>query len=119
MQPWNFDMEAAPRGKTVTVTRAIKGEPRQVEEYVRNDVILASKCGKVTKSYWIPDENRWAGFQPGEEVRAWLEWPTHPDHHPDASAISAVKGSARLENAVGVETLASGHLHLEDVGSGA
>jgi len=46
-------------------------------------VILASKCGKVIKSYWIHPTKRehvgrWAGFKADERVIAWQLWPVHP-----------------------------------------
>ena len=82
---WNFDMTACPIGKEVTATRLVADKNsasgktvRDFKEYQRDDVILASKCGKVIKSYWIPDEKRFAGFQPNEEIVAWMAWPSHP-----------------------------------------
>lgn len=82
---WNHDMTACPLGKEVTATRLVADKNsasgktvRDFKEYQRDDVILASKCGKVIKSYWIPDEKRFAGFQPNEEIVAWMAWPSHP-----------------------------------------
>jgi hypothetical protein len=82
---WNHDMTACPLGKEVTATRLVADKNsasgktvRDFKEYQRDDVILASKCGKVIKSYWIPDEKRFAGFQPDEEIVAWMAWPSHP-----------------------------------------
>ncbi|OAP40382.1 hypothetical protein AU381_00190 [Sinorhizobium glycinis] len=52
---WVFDIASAPRDRAV---------------------ILETKCGKVTKTYWIEKEGRWAGFAKGEEPIAWQPWPT-------------------------------------------
>lgn len=83
---WDFDISRAPKGKTVVTMRLVTDKDsasgqslRSVEAFEADDVILASKCGKVIKSYWLPKENRWAGFKAGEEIRAWQAWPSHPD----------------------------------------
>jgi hypothetical protein len=83
---WNFDINAAPRGKTVQVTKKKRVETdasvdttfRTTYEHQRENVILATKCGKVIKTYWIPGESRWAGLANGEQPNAWMAWPTHP-----------------------------------------
>lgn len=83
---WNFDISEAPHGKTVQVTRKKRtGTDASVDmtfittyEHQRDDVILATKCGKVIKAYWIPGEARWAGLANGEQPDAWMEWPAHP-----------------------------------------
>lgn len=54
---WNFDIDAAPRGKRV---------------------ILATKCGKVTTSRYLPKEDRWEMLAKGEQPTAWHSWPTYP-----------------------------------------
>ncbi|MEN3145724.1 hypothetical protein ABCW43_00255 [Neorhizobium sp. IRAMC:178] len=86
---WDFDISRAPKGKTVSHQRLVPGKEagdecsaRTFEVFEADDVILASKCGKVIKSYWLPKENRWAGFKAGEEIRAWQAWPSHPDAPP-------------------------------------
>jgi hypothetical protein len=88
---WNFNIEDAPKSRTVQVQRLVKSKDsasgevlKIVDEYVRDDVILESKCGKVIKSYWIPKENRWAGFAQGEAPVAWQEWPK-----PSSSEVTA------------------------------
>lgn len=75
---WNFNIEEAPKGRTVE--RAVTTEKGKVpyEAFERENVILASKCGKVTVSYWIPDENRWCMFSKHEAPVAWMHWPAHP-----------------------------------------
>ncbi|RVQ10031.1 hypothetical protein [Sinorhizobium meliloti] len=77
---WNFDISAAPRGRTITVTETDKdGKLRERQEFRHDHVILASKCGKVSRSYWIPDEQRWCMFSKNEEPKAWQHWPEWPE----------------------------------------
>lgn len=86
---WNHDMSAAPKGQTVQRMVTTTQGDKSYEAFEPDYVILASKCGKVGKSYWLPMEDRWAGFQPGEEVRAWMPWPTHPDQESPRKAAEA------------------------------
>jgi len=72
---WRTDMDAAPKGKTVRqVVPTTKGD-RELDEFVPDLVILMSECGKVIKSYWLPKENRWAGFSEKSRPLAWQPWP--------------------------------------------
>lgn len=52
-------------------------------------LLLASKCGKVTASRWLPPEERgpgrhpreigrWQMFDTHEDPVAWMLFPTHP-----------------------------------------
>lgn len=82
---WNLDMSSAPKGKTVTkqVLFADKNSAsgqslKSFDEFVPDLVILASECKKVIKSYWLPDENRWAGFSEKSRPVAWQPWPEWP-----------------------------------------
>ncbi|PDT47307.1 hypothetical protein CO661_14085 [Sinorhizobium fredii] len=78
---WNFDISEAPRGRMITVTEADRnGVLKERQEFRHDHVILASKCGKVTRSYWIPDENRWCMFSKHEEPKAWQRWPEWPEN---------------------------------------
>ncbi len=58
---WNQDISAAPRN---------------------SDIWLATKCGKVIKSYWIDKfgPGRWAGLGTKEQPVAWQAFvvPAHP-----------------------------------------
>lgn len=77
---WLFDIENAPRGHTILR----KGKPVHVPE----SVFLATKCGKVGRSQWVPPterdhhdvkkEGRWEGLHYGEQPVAWQPWPRHP-----------------------------------------
>jgi hypothetical protein len=75
---WNFNISEAPRGRSVTQLRTIKGKEVSVAVFERDPVFLATKCGKVTTSYFIPKENRWCMLAAGEEPVAWMAWPTYP-----------------------------------------
>lgn len=44
-----------------------------------NPIIVASKCGKVFKSRFMPDVGRFEGFNKGEMPVAWQPWPEHPN----------------------------------------
>lgn len=85
---WNFDMASAPR-ETPTQRRAtLKGGKAityDATEYT--PVILATKCGKVIRSYWIEKESRWAGLAKGEQPVSWTAWPSHPGS-PSAEAAA-------------------------------
>jgi hypothetical protein len=86
---WNHELTGIPCGSHPLRTVQTKDGVKTYEEFQRDDVILASKCGKVIKSYWIPDEKRFAGFKKGEEPIAWMHWPRHPGiPHPHASESS-------------------------------
>lgn len=76
--PWRSDFENAPRGRTIVQTRIIKGEPRDIQVFVPEYVILASTCGKVIKSHWLPDPGRWEFFNKDSQPDAWMPWPDHP-----------------------------------------
>ena len=76
---WNFDISTAPREtptKRHGTTNTGKAITYDASEYT--PLILATKCGKVTRSYWIEKEQRWAGLSKGEKPVAWMPWPDHP-----------------------------------------
>ncbi|MDR6818468.1 hypothetical protein J2X76_003645 [Neorhizobium sp. 2083] len=82
---WNHDIACAPRGKEVTVTRTVKGEPVEYKEHHIAPVWLATADGNVHRSYWIPatksSAGRWSGFNPtSPEPIAWQHFvvPEHP-----------------------------------------
>lgn len=115
---WNFDISAAPRGKTVTVTRKVKTAEgivdRSVEETRREYILAVHDDGTVVQSYWIPprhaqsgallDGNRWSGFNVGKEPIAWAPWPVFEIHanpeevgaHGDAESVPVVDAGSRL-----------------------
>jgi hypothetical protein len=85
MTDWSFNIDEAPRGKTVTVTKTVRGEQREVEETRREYILAVHADGTVDQSYWIPprhtqsgavlDGNRWSGFNVGRDPIAWAPWP--------------------------------------------
>lgn len=81
---WNFDMSSAPRGRHVTQTRIIKGEPQQFDVFIMERVLLAHPTdGKVYATYWIEPNKftpngRWSGWSEGVEPLAWMPYPVHP-----------------------------------------
>ncbi|MDM9643854.1 hypothetical protein [Rhizobium sp. S163] len=135
---WNTNIQEAPRGKTVQITRKKRVETKEAVdttfrttyEHQKEDVILATKCGKVIKTYWIPGEERWAGLANGEQPDAWMAWPKHPNFIP-AGETGMVLGTERERPlSIGLHTdgdpesrfdSASLHQHsiIDDCGSGA
>jgi hypothetical protein len=79
MSAWNFDISQAPRGHTVDDFVQTPKGVRKTTRFLPVKVILATKCGKVTVSKYMPDEDRWEMLQKGEQPVAWQLWPLHPD----------------------------------------
>jgi hypothetical protein len=82
---WRTDIGAAPKGRTVQEMRKVGKNMATVDVFQPDHVILASKCGKVIKSHWLPVElphrpvGRWQMFHTGEEPVAWMPWPEYPN----------------------------------------
>lgn len=82
---WSFDITTAPRGRTVTHERRVGDNIHEIRDFVPDFVWLASKCGKVVLSYWIPEAGknpgRWSGLATGEQPVAWQPYvvPAHPN----------------------------------------
>jgi len=95
---WSFDISSAPRGHNITVMRTARSKDGvtrvPVKEFEPDHVWLATICGKVIKSYWIPEtdknEGRWAGFATKEQPKAWQPFivPVHPDQKTAAATDS-------------------------------
>ena len=75
---WHTDISAAPRGKMVPTTVKTKDGFKPSEKFKPDVIIAAGGCGVVTKSYWIPDEERWCMFTKDVPPVAWMPWPEHP-----------------------------------------
>jgi len=82
---WNFDINAAPRGQTITSTRKVGKNTNEITDFVPDHVWLATKCGKVIHSRWIPQSGktpgRWSGLATtGEQPLAWQPYivPEYP-----------------------------------------
>lgn len=86
MTGWNYDISAAPRGHYVKETLPSRnGSVRTLNRHHADRVILATKCGKVIASRWLPPDDRerrpvgrWEFMGAGEYPLAWQLWPTHP-----------------------------------------
>jgi hypothetical protein len=95
MTDWNFDIASAPRGKTEETEQTRMYSNRTFETirsiFVPDLLWLASNCGKVIKSHWIPekgmDGGRWLGMNKGEQPVAWMLFVT--PEHPFANAGEA------------------------------
>jgi hypothetical protein len=72
---WHFDIGSAPRGKTVTASKQVGKNTVEISEFSPDPVWLATKCGKVLHSRWIPASGsqpaRWSGLATGEQPLAW------------------------------------------------
>ena len=79
---WNRDISLAPRGKYVVVNRKFGKTMADAQVFKPDRVILATKCGKVTLSHYLPDEKRWMMLHTNEEPVAWMAWPEHPEAMP-------------------------------------
>lgn len=86
-------MAAAPKSRSVPRTiQTTKGE-RTYSELQHEYVILNTKCAKALRSYWIPDEQRWAGLAKAEEPIAWMHWPTPLQFVEDVSEDEYQRGA--------------------------
>ncbi len=76
---WNFNMDEAPKGDYVTTKR---GETT-TEVFKPVFLLLAAKPDLITKSYWIPEQNRWCAFTAPsgskQQPFAWMLWPEFPN----------------------------------------
>lgn len=75
---WNHDMSKAPRGRYVIQNRKAGKGAADVRVFEPQPILAASKCGKVGKSWYLPDEKRWVGFTKDGGPIAWQPWPEHP-----------------------------------------
>lgn len=108
---WNHEIDTAPRGHNVKSTRTVKGKFQEVTDFEPDHVWLATKCGKVLKSYWIPEAGkiaaRWSGLATGEHPVAWCPYivPEHP------GALTALE---RIQ----AKLITTKHTFVDDVGGG-
>lgn len=77
---WNFDINTAPRGKKITSTRHVGKNTHEITDFVPDVIWAATKCGKVIRTYWIPENGktpgRWSGLATGESPLAWQPFVT-------------------------------------------
>jgi hypothetical protein len=86
MTEWNYNVEAAPKFKTVTKLVKIKDGAKSVE--TKKPVKIIGCCDNpdkwVSPTYWIeptaPETvGRWAGLAAGQELLAWTPILDHPN----------------------------------------
>jgi hypothetical protein len=68
---WNFDLTKAPRGSFVVKNRKFGNTPADTKKFEPDRVVLATKCGQVLLSQYLPDAKRWEGLATGEQPVAW------------------------------------------------
>ena len=89
MTDWNFNMDEAPRGRTVPVTRMIGKNVVVSEEHTADLIIAAGNDRVVTPSRWLPKEGRWSMFTKDTPPMAWMPWPKHPEDEADEARAMA------------------------------
>lgn len=88
MPTWNFNIDEAPKSYSRDASYSNQdGKIIQREKFVPVYVWLATKCGKVTVSYWIPNEKRWNMLAQNEKPMAWQPYPIPV--HPDLETVNA------------------------------
>jgi len=97
---WNFNIGEAPRGKTVPVEQWRKTTDGMklavTDTFVADWLWLATKCGKVLKSHWMPPEGktravgRWLSLDVNEQPVAWQAFvvPAHPGFEAPVSEVT-------------------------------
>lgn len=112
---WNFNLSEAPRGHIETRTRVVKDEPKPFDFFVEDPIWAATKCGKVIKTHWMPqngrDGGRWIGLGTSEEPVAWQPYIT--PEHPFAGRV--VPGVSQV---IDRDQIAALLPVIEDVGGG-
>lgn len=72
---WNTDISRAPHGHYDVQTRRVKdGKTADHRVFNREIVWTASSCGKVMRSYYLPEERRWCMYSHLENPVAWIEF---------------------------------------------
>ena len=71
MSGWSTDISNAPRGRYVVGHRKFGRGEADTEKFACDWLYLATKCGQVIHTYYLPEERRWAGLATGEHPLAW------------------------------------------------
>lgn len=129
---WDQDISKAPRGRTITVMRNTRTKDGMIrvptQEFESQRVWIATKCGKVMQSYWIPatdkNEGRWGGLGTKEDPIAWQAFvvPVHPLLEPSSAPLSNLDYVKKIANQVAAKTdipEVAGHWDEADVGGGS
>lgn len=92
---WNSDISKAPHGYYDIQSRKVKGDKTADHQVFRREYVwLASKCGIVTLSSYIPDQKRWEFFSRNETPIAWH--PFDPSDTVEVFIERKVKGETRM-----------------------
>ncbi len=88
---WNFDISKAPRGSYSMQEFPVKGKIHKREVFIHDTIIVATKCGMVMTSRWLPDKKdstkgRWLGLHSKGEPVAWQPFEKHPYEQDNESA---------------------------------
>lgn len=76
---WNFDINEAPKGHYENVPYEHNGKQLSRSTFIPAYIMAASIDGKtVTRSAWMPDQQRWNMFTKEHPPIAWQLWPAHP-----------------------------------------
>jgi hypothetical protein len=88
MNEWNYDMDAAPKGRYVM--RKLNTKHGLVDREVHEpDLIIATDGNIVTLTKWLPPittgpeahrrDGRWTMFATWQTPLAWMPWPKAPN----------------------------------------
>ncbi|MEX0684026.1 MAG: hypothetical protein WD472_11320 [Dehalococcoidia bacterium] len=85
MGPWNFNIAEAPRGSYTVRHRKFGTGAGDTRAFEPAYVYLATRCGIVTRSHYLPEEKRWEMLSRHSTPLAWQPYvagavPEHPSH---------------------------------------
>ena len=87
MMEWNFNIDEAPKGRTITEKEiSNKGKVFERERFIPDRILICVDDGQewVGYSHWIPlhangkDGNRWEFIASDQKPLAWMYPPKHP-----------------------------------------
>ena len=78
---WNFNIDEVYKGVFIERIIETKKGNKTIKKFKANYIWAAGSCGVVTKSNWLPKEERWNCFTKDVPPIAWqkFETPEHPD----------------------------------------
>ncbi|MCR9214800.1 MAG: hypothetical protein NXI13_13870 [Proteobacteria bacterium] len=93
MADWNFDMTAAPKGKTRTV-RSGKKSMREIHSQDR--IMTLGQDNKVRPSYWDREREAWAMYSEKFPPVGWQPYPDPPKAVPEhiRAILNAYQGAS-------------------------
>jgi hypothetical protein len=85
MTDWNYNIDEAPRGKTVVKFAKTKNGTASYEAFEKEKIIgcIDNPEKWVAVTYWTPPtkhtpKGRWSGATQDQELLAWMPMPKHP-----------------------------------------